>query len=36
MEHPKLRGQWVLIKGKIPATGDNANFKSLLQLTSSR
>lgn len=36
MEPPKLRGQWVLIKGKIPATGDNANFKSLSQLTTSR
>ncbi len=29
---PKLRGQWVYIGGRIPATSDNTNLKTLQQL----
>jgi len=36
LEGPKLRGQWIYIKGKIPTTSENVNFKSLSQLNSTK
>jgi hypothetical protein len=36
LEEPRLRGQWVFLHGKVPSTPDNANLKTLAQLTSAR
>lgn len=36
LEEPRLRGQWIYLKGRVPATSENANLKTLAQLTSAR
>lgn len=29
LDEPKMKGQWIYIKGKVPATIDNSNLKTL-------
>jgi hypothetical protein len=36
LDEPKLKGQWIYIKGKVPETIDNANLKTLAELTSAK
>jgi hypothetical protein len=36
LDGPKLKGQWIYINGRVPATNDNSNLKTLAQLTSAR
>lgn len=36
IEAPRLKGNWIYVRGSIPKTIDNANLKTLSQLESNR
>lgn len=36
LEGPKLKGQWIYLKGRVPNTSENLGLKTLAQLTSAR
>jgi hypothetical protein len=36
LDGPRLRASWIYLGGKVPSTNENANLKSLSQLTSTK
>jgi hypothetical protein len=36
LEGPKLKGQWIYLKGRVPTTTENLGLKTLAQLNSAR